>query len=64
MENKIRINLLAKPNTSNIKEEEKKENEEVIKFYRQYHEHGHFSNFYAAPIKIDGKIWPTSEHYF
>lgn len=22
------------------------------------------SNFYPAPIKLDGKIWPTTEHYF
>jgi ribA/ribD-fused uncharacterized protein len=22
------------------------------------------SNFYAAPIVIDGETWPTSEHYF
>lgn len=33
----------------------------VIKF------HGHskqFSNFYPAPIEIDGLSWPTTEHYF
>ena len=23
-----------------------------------------FSNFFPAPFKLDGKIWPTSEHYF
>ncbi|MBW6099577.1 DUF1768 domain-containing protein [Escherichia coli] len=23
-----------------------------------------FSNFAARPIKVDGKTWPTSEHYF
>ncbi len=22
------------------------------------------SNFWIAPIKIDGKVWPTTEHYF
>ncbi|CAG8667502.1 649_t:CDS:2, partial [Paraglomus brasilianum] len=27
-------------------------------------EYGIFSNFYGAPIELDGKIWPTSEHYF
>lgn len=26
--------------------------------------YGCFSNFSAHPIEIDGKVWPTSEHYF
>lgn len=37
---------------------------EVIKFYRTSDAFGCFSNFAAHPIEIDGKIWPTSEHYF
>ena len=36
----------------------------VIKFYKVQEEFGCFSNFAAYPIELDGKIWPTSEHYF
>jgi len=37
---------------------------EAIHFYRVADAYGCFSNFAAYPIDIDGKIWPTSEHYF
>ena len=37
---------------------------EVINFYRVSDEYGCFSNFTPYPIEIDGKRWPTSEHYF
>lgn len=37
---------------------------EVINFYKVRDAWGCFSNFYEAPIELDGKIWPTSEHYF
>jgi hypothetical protein len=36
----------------------------VIQFYRVSDEYGEFSNFAAIPIKLQGKVWPTSEHYF
>lgn len=36
----------------------------VIKFYKIDEPFGCFSNFAPYPIKINGKIWPTSEHYF
>ena len=36
----------------------------VIKFYSVTDEYGEFSNFAAYPIKLKGKKWPTSEHYF
>jgi ribA/ribD-fused uncharacterized protein len=36
----------------------------VIRFYSTRDEYGCFSNFWAAPIEVDGKRWPTSEHYF
>src|SRR5579859_7857274 len=36
----------------------------VIHFYSTRGEHGCFSNFYRSPIQLDGKTWPTSEHYF
>ncbi|MDD3900674.1 MAG: NADAR family protein [Fermentimonas sp.] len=37
---------------------------ETIKFYSVNKEYGEFSNFALYPIKISGKEWPTSEHYF
>jgi ribA/ribD-fused uncharacterized protein len=36
----------------------------VIKFYKVKEEFGCFSNFAAYTIELDGKVWPTSEHYF
>jgi N-glycosidase YbiA len=35
-----------------------------IKFYRVQDEYGVFSNFALYPIWLDGKRWPTSEHYY
>lgn len=35
-----------------------------IKFYSVSEAFGDFSNFAIYPIKLKGKIWPTSEHYF
>lgn len=38
--------------------------EPVIRFYAVGDEYGCFSNFSPHPIKLKGKTWPTSEHYF
>jgi ribA/ribD-fused uncharacterized protein len=35
-----------------------------ILFYRVSERFGEFSNFSPQPIKLNGKTWPTSEHYF
>src|ERR1044072_416352 len=35
-----------------------------ILFYRLNEPYGEFSNFSPHPIKLKGKMWPTSEHYF
>jgi len=35
-----------------------------ILFYSVTDEYGEFSNFASYPLKLDGKRWPTSEHYF
>src|ERR1043165_5364823 len=35
-----------------------------IYFYSTRGEYGGFSNFAAYPIKLKGKTWPTSEHFF
>jgi N-glycosidase YbiA len=37
---------------------------DLIKFYSVTDEYGEFSNFAEYPIRIRGKVWPTSEHYF
>ncbi len=37
---------------------------QVINFYSTNDKFGCFSNFSAHPIRLDGKTWPTSEHYF
>ncbi len=36
----------------------------VNNFYSENAEYGEFSNFAPYPIKLRGKTWPTSEHYF
>lgn len=36
----------------------------IIEFYRVGDPYGEFSNFAPFPIQIDGKTWPTTEHYF
>jgi len=36
----------------------------IIHFYRVADDYGCFSNFAPYPISIDGREWPTSEHYF
>jgi ribA/ribD-fused uncharacterized protein len=35
-----------------------------IDFYSNKDAYGEFSNFAAFPIEIEGRLWPTSEHYF
>jgi ribA/ribD-fused uncharacterized protein len=36
----------------------------IVGFYSTSDEFGCFSNFWRAPIRLRGKTWPTSEHYF
>src|SRR5439155_27377245 len=35
-----------------------------INFYRLNEPYGEFSNFARLPVRLKGKVWPTSEHYF
>jgi ribA/ribD-fused uncharacterized protein len=35
-----------------------------ILFYRVNEPYGFFSNFSKHPITLNGKEWPTTEHYF
>ena len=37
---------------------------DIVNFYSVSDEFGEFSNFAGFPIKLDGKLWPTTEHYF
>jgi len=37
---------------------------DVVNFYRVSEQFGCFSNFAPYPVCMDGKLWPTSEHYF
>ena len=37
---------------------------EKINFYSSRGEYGCFSNFSRHKVKIDGKLWQTSEHYY
>lgn len=36
----------------------------VIWFYGTRDTYGAFSNFARYPIRLRGKVWPTTEHYF
>ncbi len=38
--------------------------QQEIKFYSVAEAYGEFSNFALFPIKINGKTWQTTEHYF
>jgi predicted NAD-dependent protein-ADP-ribosyltransferase YbiA (DUF1768 family) len=33
-------------------------------FYEEEAPFGYMSNFYQSPIDLDGKMWPSTEHYF
>lgn len=35
-----------------------------IEFYKVSEPFGEFSNFAPFPVEIDGRRWPTTEHYF
>lgn len=37
---------------------------EPIQFYRVQDAYGEFSNFSAHPFRVNGRLWPTTEHYF
>src|SRR5262245_25783863 len=36
----------------------------AIRFYSTKDKYGEFSNFARLPFILDGREWPTSEHYF
>lgn len=38
--------------------------EDILDFYSTKSLYGEFSNFALFPIELDGKTWPSSEHYY
>ena len=38
--------------------------EPIIYFYNKDEKYYEFTNFFPSPIELDGKLWPTTEHYF
>ena len=36
----------------------------AINFYNSNAPYYEFTNFYQNPVQIDGKKWPTTEHYY
>ena len=36
----------------------------AIKFYKSQEKYGCFPNFTKIPISLDGKMWPSSEHFY
>lgn len=49
---------------NNIENREDRAVKDAIRFYSVSEEYGCFSNFSPHPIRLKGKTWPTSEHYF
>ena len=37
---------------------------EHIYFWTRHDKHGYCSNFWRAAVNIDGKVYPTTEHYY
>lgn len=37
---------------------------EILDFYSVKNDYGEFSNFALFPFELDGKLWPSSEHYY
>lgn len=35
-----------------------------IRFYYEYEANGYLSNFYPSPLVLDGREWPTVEHFY
>ncbi len=36
----------------------------ILFYKRDRQRFGYMSNFHPAPIRIDGEVWPTTEHYY
>lgn len=59
-----RDRILSDAEACKVVESKNKMEGSVVRFYRVEDPWGEFSNFARYPIQIDGKTWPTSEHYF
>ena len=47
-----------------VEEEQPQENTTPIEFYSKLPAYREFSNFFPSAFDLDGKRWPTVEHYF
>jgi len=54
----------TKPGARTVPKRVVKNVPKVIKFYHAHKPYYQFTNFFHAPIVVDGKKWLTSEHYF
>ena len=52
------------PKSSSIFSSAKPWHSSDIKFYHRHEPYYEFTNFSQYPIQLDGKQWPTTEHYF
>ncbi|CAG8516180.1 2678_t:CDS:2 [Diversispora eburnea] len=59
--NKDALLALLNEETSRVSNSEK---DDTVQFYNRGEPYYEFTNFYSAPVMIDNKLWPTTEHYF
>ena len=63
-DHKVDHGYIQKTSTSKFSSPTELQQNSDIKFYNQYERYYEFTNFSSYPIKLDGKEWPTTEHYF
>ena len=63
-DHKVDHGYVPKTSTSTFTSPTKLWQNSDIKFYNQHERYYEFTNFSSYPIKLDGKEWPTTEHYF
>ncbi|RHZ61652.1 hypothetical protein Glove_346g138 [Diversispora epigaea] len=61
---KKKLLSLLKEETSRVSNSVFKEEDDIVNFYNRGEPYYEFTNFFMAPVDIDKKIWPTTEHYF
>ena len=55
---------VKQPKVAEAKNKSQSSGKDVICFYGAKNPNGFMSNFHSNPINLDGKVWPTTEHYF
>ena len=61
---KVEVEEEKKESPAQVSSTQTKPSKHKILFYRERDAFGFMSNFYKSPVFIDGKSWPTTEHYF